>query len=231
MEKTGESEIFAISADQPFNFGCGPLVSCFNACCRDLNQYLSPYDVLRLKKNLGISSSEFLKTFTKRHDGPESGLPVVTITPGAAPDLKCPFVSPQGCMVYDDRPASCRMYPVMRMAGRDRITGKVRTRYMLIHEPHCHGFNADNALTVDQWMEGQGVLPYNTANDGFLQILAVKREKCPGVLPREIADRVFNALYDSDRYNMEISVTVGDGNDENYLRAAYDYVIRLLSGS
>jgi uncharacterized protein len=111
---------------------------------------------LRLKKNLGISSSEFLKTFTHRHDGPESGLPVVTIKPGAAPVLKCPFVSPQGCMVYDDRPASCRMYPVMRMAGRDRITGKVRTQYMLIHEPHCNGFSADNALTVDQWMEGQG---------------------------------------------------------------------------
>jgi uncharacterized protein len=234
MKNADESEIYVISADQRFNFGCGPGLSCFNACCRDLNQYLSPYDVFRLRKNLSLSSSVFLETYTLRHDGPASGLPVVTLKPGPPPDLICPFVSPEGCMVYEDRPASCRMYPVMRMAGRDRITGKIREEYRLISEPHCGGFSAERLLTVDQWMKEQGLYPYNTANDAFIEVLAVKRNKCAGMLPKEISDRIYTALYDSDRFVRKLNGMHDPANEAAYeaayLDAAYAYVIDTLNG-
>ena len=51
-----------LNASDTFEFRCHPGVSCFNLCCRNLNLFLNPYDVIRLKQNLGISSSEFIPT-------------------------------------------------------------------------------------------------------------------------------------------------------------------------
>ena len=52
--------------DEVFRFACSPGVACFNACCRDLNQSLYPYDILRLKKRLKLPSGEFLERYTAR---------------------------------------------------------------------------------------------------------------------------------------------------------------------
>ena len=53
-----------LKPDSRFKFSCQPGVTCFNQCCRDVNILLTPYDVLRLKNRLGISSGEFLKKYT-----------------------------------------------------------------------------------------------------------------------------------------------------------------------
>jgi hypothetical protein len=45
-------------------FNCYKGISCFNACCRHADVQLTPYDILRLKENLGVSASEFLKSHT-----------------------------------------------------------------------------------------------------------------------------------------------------------------------
>lgn len=42
-------KIIELSDDEPFYFDCQSRVPCFNACCRDLNQFLTPYDIDRLK--------------------------------------------------------------------------------------------------------------------------------------------------------------------------------------
>ncbi|MFO7839471.1 MAG: hypothetical protein R6X08_08235 [Desulfosalsimonadaceae bacterium] len=33
-----------LALDEDFSFSCYPGISCFNACCRDLNQFLTPYN-------------------------------------------------------------------------------------------------------------------------------------------------------------------------------------------
>ena len=71
-----------IAADGRFAFDCRPGVACFNACCRDLSQVLTPYDVLRLTRGLGLRSGEFLRRYTICRTGPGSGLPVVSLVPG-----------------------------------------------------------------------------------------------------------------------------------------------------
>ncbi|HKJ01944.1 MAG TPA: hypothetical protein VJ997_05800, partial [Longimicrobiales bacterium] len=53
-----------LGPDDPFNFACHPGVSCFNCCCHDVNVFLTPYDVMRLKNRLGIKSGEFLDRYT-----------------------------------------------------------------------------------------------------------------------------------------------------------------------
>ena len=63
-------QLTALELDEAFRFACGPEVTCFNDCCRDLNQALTPYDTLRLKRSLGVPSGRFLAQFTRRHTGP-----------------------------------------------------------------------------------------------------------------------------------------------------------------
>jgi len=46
-----------------FCFRCHPEVECFNRCCRNLNLFLYPYDVLRLKQALEITSDAFLDQY------------------------------------------------------------------------------------------------------------------------------------------------------------------------
>ena len=43
-----------LTRDSEFSFACHPGVPCFNACCGDVNIFLTPYDIIRLKQKLGI---------------------------------------------------------------------------------------------------------------------------------------------------------------------------------
>lgn len=193
-------EIVELSPDDPFDFDCRPGVACFNQCCRDLSQALTPYDVLRLRRHLDVTSWVFLEQFTRRGIGPQTGLPVVSLRP-LDPILKaCPFVTPSGCRVYPDRPSSCRMYPVFRAAARNRETGAVSERFFLIREDHCRGVGGDRQWTVREWIENQGLEPYNHANDDMLALISSKNRRAPGMLDDRTLQRIYTACYDIDRF-------------------------------
>jgi hypothetical protein len=193
-----------IKPDKPFRFECSPKVACFNECCRDLNQFLYPYDILRLKKRLGLSSSEFLERYTIQHIGPESGLPVVALKATDAERLTCPFVTPDGCRVYPDRPASCRTYPLARAISRNRITGQVTQHFMLLKESHCLGFDESTTQTVHQWLKNQEVEIYNHFNDQLLEIIRLKNQLRPGPLDLKSRYQFYVALYDLDRFRTQL---------------------------
>ena len=53
-----------LAAAEKFCFACHPGVACFTECCRQLDLALTPYDVLRLRKRVGLTSSEFLAKYT-----------------------------------------------------------------------------------------------------------------------------------------------------------------------
>ena len=95
-----DPDLTPLTLQDTFCFACTPEVPCFNACCRDLNQFLTPYDVLRLKNSLGLSSSQFLQKYTICRTGPESGLPVVTLKPQTGPERRCPFVTSEVIVVF-----------------------------------------------------------------------------------------------------------------------------------
>jgi Fe-S-cluster containining protein len=186
--------------DEQFRFACSPEVACFNECCRDLNQFLYPYDILRLKKGLGMFSGEFLEHYTTQHIGPESGLPIVALKTADASGLTCPFVSEKGCRVYPNRPSSCRIYPLVRAISRNRETGKIAERFMLLNEPHCLGFNTSKEQTVRQWIKEQGVGADNPINDKLMEIISLKTRLLPGPLDPKSRHLCFLALYDLDNF-------------------------------
>ncbi len=201
---TGDAGPRPIGLDDPFTFACAPGVGCFNECCRDLNQFLTPYDALRLARGLGLSPREFLSRHTRRHAGPGSGLPVVSLLPEDPRLLTCPFVTPTGCRVYPDRPSSCRTYPLMRVARRCRSTGAIAEDFLLLREAHCLGFGENRTQTARQWVAAQGLSDYHVENDRLLEVISAKNRLRPGRLPPVLLERVYTALYALDGFRGQL---------------------------
>ena len=101
-----------------FRFECHSGVTCFTKCCKNADMYLYPYDIIRLKKNLGISSDEFLKKHTISAFRDNAFFPNLMLKMSNNEEKSCPFLSNNGCTVYEDRPFSCRAYPLERAVAR-----------------------------------------------------------------------------------------------------------------
>ena len=101
-ETSANIEPVRLGSESRFKFKCHPGVECFTKCCRDINIILTPYDVIRLKNRLELSSEEFLALYTEPQMLEKTGLPVVTLKflPEEDKDSDgklCPFVRENGC--------------------------------------------------------------------------------------------------------------------------------------
>jgi Fe-S-cluster containining protein len=236
------AEFTPIDAGQTFAFACGPQVGCFNECCRDLNQFLYPYDILRLCRCLEWPSERFLAHYTRTHDGPMTGLPVVSLRFDPARDGTCPFVTASGCRVYPDRPAACRLYPLARAIRRTCPHAPLTEHFALLREPHCQGHEAALKQGVRDWIETQGLADYHRLNDPMVSLIGLKRRRHPAPLPPSIQARVHTALYDADRFRRHLLSHPQDDplapsglerqalaeDDEALIRFAYRWVAALI---
>ena len=78
-DRMANVEPVRLGSDSTFKFKCHSGVKCFTACCRDINIILTPYDIIRLKNRLDLSSEEFLAIYTEPQLLEKTGLPVVTL--------------------------------------------------------------------------------------------------------------------------------------------------------
>jgi Fe-S-cluster containining protein len=161
---------------------------------------LTPYDILRLKQGLKLSSGEFLKRYTTHHIGPGSGLPIVTLEMREHENLSCPFVSKAGCTVYLDRPSSCRTYPLARILQRSPDQHACEEFHVVIQEAHCLGFEEPNKWTVKEWKKSQGVEPYNEMNDLLMEIISLKNRSGRKRLAPKENELFYLACYDLNRF-------------------------------
>jgi len=53
-----------LSLNAKFKFKCHKGIACFTKCCSNIDIMLTPYDIVRIKNSLGISSGEFLNDYT-----------------------------------------------------------------------------------------------------------------------------------------------------------------------
>jgi hypothetical protein len=193
-----------IGIDDSFTFNCHTGVSCFNQCCSDVNQFLYPYDIIRLKSHLGISSTDFLEKYTVTYSGDTTGLPIVAFKTRAVEGNICPFVTEKGCGVYENRPASCRLFPLARAISRSRQTGTVTEHFAIIKDPICMGFDSGRSIRVRDWLINQGLHEYNQANDRMIELISLKQQIMPGPLTGDQKEKFILACYDVDRFRMSI---------------------------
>ncbi|WP_028325772.1 YkgJ family cysteine cluster protein [Desulfatirhabdium butyrativorans] len=225
-----ETEMIFIRKTDIMPFSCEPSVSCFTECCHDLDQVLTPYDVLRLKNALNLPSGEFLARYTIRFTGPETGLPMVSLKPVAEKQFACPFLSENGCTVYEDRPASCRTYPLIRMAAKSRQTGRITVQYALIREPHCKGWmDGGKGMPLAEWIEQQGLNTYEEMNDRVLSLIEAVNRLKPKSLTPAMRDLIFTAIYDLDTFRSrqalieELALPEESVSEEVLLKAAIQW--------
>lgn len=197
--KPGKEGAMRPLKDGTFRFACHPGVPCFTRCCADLTLALTPYDVLRLKKGLGISSQEFLNRYTSDEIKENSGLPVLLLKMEAYQGGRCPFLLPEGCSVYSDRPGACRLYPVGRAARYNG--GRLQERYFLVEEPHCLGFAEDRRWTVQEWLADQGLEDYNEMNSLWMAVNRdVEGRSLRATMTDDRVKMYFMACYNSDQF-------------------------------
>lgn len=101
-----------LAENEEFSFDCYPGIACFNRCCHHLNLFLYPYDVIRLKNRLGISSDRFIDRYVDVVLRPGSFFPEVLLKMSDEGKRPCLFLTPTGCEVYPDRPDTCRKFPL-----------------------------------------------------------------------------------------------------------------------
>ena len=166
--------------DSRMRFDCHPGVACFNACCRSTDITLTPYDVLRLKRRLGMDSRAFVAACTYPFDMDAQGMPGLKLAhqPGTS---ECIFLEEGGCGVYEDRPAACRYYALGNMGVRRKDASRVDDLYFLVKEAHCLGHAEPRTQTVAEYRREQGVDVYDRMNREWRDLVIRKRSSGPTV--------------------------------------------------
>jgi Fe-S-cluster containining protein len=187
-----------LGPDDRFTFECGRQRDCFTRCCAGVAIVLAPYDVLRLKRALGIDSSEFLDRYTIAPFTKDQKVPTVLLKMDAQTGA-CPFVSPAGCGVYGDRPWACRMYPLGAAEPRN-ATATDHAFHFLVREDLCHGHGEGPGCTVREWIASQGVEEYDAGNSSFKALMLDEAwDKDEPLTPPQM-DMYYMACYDLDRF-------------------------------
>lgn len=195
-------------------FSCHKGISCFNECCKHADIQLTPYDIIRLKDNLGMSATDFLKKHTVPFEMDKDGLPGIKLR--TDDDGACLFVTEAGCSVYKDRPTACRYYPVGHMAVHEAGTIGEETRFFLVKEDHCKGHEEDRSISIEAYRKEQEVEIYDQLNREFMQLILKKKSAGPTIgRPSDTSLQFFfMCAYDIDRLRRYVL--------SDAFRAAYD---------
>lgn len=181
-----------LTLDSHLKFDCHPGVPCFTACCHNIKIILTPYDILILRERLGMPAHEFITQYTQPTYLEKTDMPGVQIklredTGG------CPFVTPDGCNVYEDRPSACRYYPVGMADFHEGGSNEAQEEkfFFLVKEPHCKGFEEEKEWTIGEWRKDQGVDVRDEMNKEWLRLIMRRKSFGYQASLSEAAKRMF----------------------------------------
>ena len=186
-----------LTEDDSFQFACGKNSPCFTECCGDVNIALTPYDILRMRKQLGISSGEFLNRYTIVPFSKDQKFPVVLLKMQENERKSCHFVGEEGCTIYEDRPWACRMYPIGVASPGAEDEEKF---YFIIREDPCQGHGQGTNWSIASWMKDQGVQEYDALGEEFKEITLNPFFQQSETLGPAQMDMLFMVLYDLDKF-------------------------------
>ena len=192
-----------LAQSETFHFSCHKGVKCFTDCCRMLELSLTPYDVLRLRTAINLTSRQLLDNYIIIEQDPGEPFPRFYLTMVDDGRASCVFISDQGCTVYEHRPAACRTYPLGRavMVGEN---GTINEHFVLMREDHCRGFEEPEVQSARQYSIEQDLLTYNRFNDAVAVILqhdAIRKGFIPSASQIE---SFILALYDIDSFREKL---------------------------
>jgi Fe-S-cluster containining protein len=185
-----------------FCFRCHPEVACFNRCCRNLNLFLYPYDVLRLKKRLGVSSDTFLEQYVDVVLRDFNFFPEVLLRMSSDAEKTCPFLTPAGCSVYPDRPDACRTFPLEQGVLFDAAKSEERMVYFFRPPDFCMGQYEEKVWTPATWEIDQEAVVYHRMTARWAELKRLFQQNPWGAEgpSGSRAKMAFMAVYNLDRF-------------------------------
>jgi len=193
-----KTELTVLKPEDTLQFSCNETLGCYTRCCRDITIFLTPYDVLRMKQALDVSSGDFLAAYTLTVMG-DAGLPVVILKMQDDEKQSCPFITDNGCRIYADRPWACRIYPLQPESTR--LTEKAgKAYYSIMQVPFCLGLKSERTLTLTAYLQEQGIPDYLEMEARFKAISSHERLLKEKITNKQIQDMYYMACYDLDRF-------------------------------
>lgn len=191
-----------LAPGETFRFRCYPGIGCFNRCCRNLNLFLYPYDVIRLKRCLEISSDQFLDRYVDVVLREGNHFADVLLRMAENEEKTCPFLAEDGCAVYPHRPDTCRRFPL----EQGLLYGDDPERPEVVHffrpPDFCLGQNEPTEWTTDTWSSDQEAERYEkmTVRWAKLKQLFDRDPWGPEGPEGSRAKMAFMATYNTDRF-------------------------------
>lgn len=188
----------ALTPQSRFRFGCHAGLACFNECCNNPTVILKPYDIIGLRRFLGLTATDFLDRYTLTVVDEASHLPLVLLETGRGEGRGCPFLGDAGCTVYSQRPGACRLFPVTQ--GSRLVGQEVVHAYFLKTLDFCRGFEAGEDWTLARWQADQEMAPHDFLSREWLEIILRRAARPhPAEDPRAVALFAM-AAYDMDKF-------------------------------
>jgi Fe-S-cluster containining protein len=101
----------------------------------------------------------------------KSQLPTRTIKMKDVEGRPCPFITPEGCSVYADRPLTCRYYPLGMGTMKKDDSKTEENFFIMIKEDHCLGHNETTEWTIDEWRADQESDLYDEMNSDWMAVV------------------------------------------------------------
>jgi Fe-S-cluster containining protein len=141
---------YALPRDGAFSYRCN---AC-SRCCHNKAIRVSPYEILRLARRLGMTTTQFIEQRT------EAGGTVLRTQDDN--NRACIFLNQQGCGVHSDRPLACRLYPLARWVDAEGNESFGR----LTPHPKTEGIYGASATVID-YLQQQGAAPFFDMGDRY----------------------------------------------------------------
>lgn len=200
MNSPQEGQTFKPLTGDSFHFNCHKDVPCFTECCAKLRLILTPYDILRMKNRLRLSSDQFLEGYTDTVLDNHSRFPMVRLKMKGNQEETCPFVTKQGCAIYEDRPEACRLYPIGRASAMVNGENDARQKFFVVTESHCQGFREKQAWTLVDWLNHEGVQEYTAMNEQWMRIITSSKSLGPKDRISQKHQMFFMVSYNLDKF-------------------------------
>lgn len=124
-------EQMKIGPDDPFHFCCK---ECGKCCIHREDILLSPHDLFRAARELGMTTVEFYNQYCEGYIGQDSRLSIIRLMPQGSV-RRCPLLKNHHCMIHKVKPAVCAMFPVGRGVAIPSLAGAAAAGLRSL----CHG--------------------------------------------------------------------------------------------
>ena len=160
---------FTLLRDSAFSYRCN---AC-SRCCHNKAIRVGPYEILRLARCLGMTTTEFIARHT------EAGGTILRMRDEN--NRACIFLDEKGCSVHPDRPLACRLYPLARWVDSDGVESFGH----LTPHPKTEGVYGSSGCVGD-YLDKQGVAPFFEMGDRYGLVYQRMVDRLESIDPDEL---------------------------------------------